>query len=125
MQLPDGRGVLASRIKFRETDFDCNKVVDNWSKALVGKTEREDDNELRTARLVTAAAVKASFEIAHIDGEEERLERISVLRENTPKRIAACFEKGVRAAPRTPLEERRGPALARLVLDASEEELLR
>jgi hypothetical protein len=122
--LPDGQGNLTERVGFRKADFDPKKAVDNWSKALLGKIDREDDNELRTARLVTAAAVKASYKIVHVADEEDRTKYLSALRQNAPKRIAACFAKGVRAAPML-LEHRREPSLARIVLDASEEMLLR
>jgi hypothetical protein len=121
--LRDGHRSLADRITFRASDFANDAIVDRWSAALSGGPPRADDHDLRTARLVCAAALKSSHDAAAIEESGEQEERLAKLRDETPKRIAACFETSRRAAPQVAAPSR-GSDLARLVLDASEDALM-
>ena len=122
--LPDGEGSLLDRIVFRESDFTSDGVVDRWSAALSGDAQRADDHDLRTARLVCAAALKASHSAAAIDDPYDQKARLAKLRNEAPKRIAACFETAHRAAPQQ-TAMLSSPVLARLLLEANEEMLMR
>jgi hypothetical protein len=123
--LPNGLGRLDESIGMRPANFTAGGDVELWSKALLGSGERSDDHDLRTARLVAAAAVQARYSVAHSRDAAAFEQGTETLRQQASKRIAACFEKETRAAAAIPLAGRKGPTLARLVLDATDEELFR
>jgi hypothetical protein len=124
---------LATQVEFRANDFDADAggalaPVDKWAQVLRGKIDRPVENELRSARLVTAGAVKAALGIQDekIDETKEdqlaaRDSKLDALRATSLERIAASSEKGTRAAPLQPKPLHQ--PLARVLLDLPDDEL--
>jgi hypothetical protein len=143
-ELPLRQQTLAEAVTFDLADFQtqdgCGRPpVDDWSDALLGKRQKTDEHELRTARLVSAAAVKASMEIAGrtIDASshdppaasehltDDRIEvvrcNLEKLRDATVKQILASAEAGKRSA-KFPMEQR-GRTFANHILQATDVQL--
>jgi hypothetical protein len=122
--LPDAATTLAQRMRFRADDFATGDRVDRWASALAGGAPVADEHKLRSARLMTAASVKACHEAAAMCDDGACDARLALLRQTASARIAACFEEGKRAAP-AETRMHAAPGLARLVLDATTEMLFR
>jgi hypothetical protein len=124
IQLPGQRESLAEAVAFRVSDFESGDAqraspVEEWSRALLGIRPKSDETELRSARLVTAGAVRAACDLAR-KGEDDRSE-LAALCKAAVERIARCAEAGKRAAPAAPRPAAGG--LARRLLDATDEQL--
>ena len=119
--LPDKMGALPDRVNFFAREHCDGQAVEKWAAALSGGPARDDNNELRTARLVAAAALQASHTAAQLEPAAQA-DALAALRERVPARIAACFEKGKRDAP----ADSRPPeqSLAALVLGLGDEHLM-
>ena len=116
---------LAAQVGFRASDFEVKEAgltapVDKWAQVLRKTIHRPVENDIRTARLVTAGAVKAALEIQSADGAlmDEELED---LRSASLDLMAASSEKGTRGAVAEIRSEH--VPLARRLLEIPDEEL--
>lgn len=130
-QLPDNLGLLQDFVTFRADDFDVKEdeqktgEVSKWAGALVKGWKKNDDRQLRTARLVAAGAAQAWAETMPLADAPRRREVAELLNQNAPARIRVNGEAGKRdAAPQPAREKQRkkaesvGAELGKLLLGA-------
>jgi hypothetical protein len=138
-ELPQRQQSLVEAVRFDIGDFQRGAgggkaPIEQWRDALLGSSQKADEHELRTSRLVNAGAVRASIELAERaaqadrpdPSDELRAQKLSLdlqkLRQVTLERITACAEAGKRAA--IVPDDRRADALARHILQATNDQLL-
>lgn len=135
-QLPNNLGRLQDLVNFRADDFDVKEdaqktgEVDKWAGALLKGWKKNDDRQLRTARLIAAGAAQAWAETMPVADRKSRRDAAELLNQNAPARIRANGEAGKRdAAPASAQEQRRkkaesvGAELGKLLLGADPQQL--
>jgi hypothetical protein len=129
--LPDGLGNLAELLSFRATDYqaaagdETGGEVGEWAAMLQGEGDLPWKHQLRTARLVASGAAMAWSKIVGMSPSRERSQALESFRAKAFPTISNCCEEKKRAALTAPLarEGEPGAALARLLLEASDDQL--
>ncbi|HKU77101.1 MAG TPA: hypothetical protein VJR02_24530 [Pyrinomonadaceae bacterium] len=126
--LPYGLGKFDDLLNFRAAEFQVSAnslqtgEVDQWSRALKGTLAKNNDQALRTARLIVAGAAKAWAEVME-DNEAKTREKTTLkLHKNTVDRVLRNGEKGTRSI-QSKAEAPPGVELGKILLAADPSQL--
>lgn len=114
---------LARLVTFRPEEFLEDGPVEKWSEAFLTRKDRPIDNDLRSARLVTSATLRAWSQIMTLTDQEDRAALRTALMERAVEVIVASREPGMRAKGPSGKVADLGTTLADLLRQADRAEL--
>jgi hypothetical protein len=124
----DGR-MLRDVIGFKSSDYDPGDglteagPVQQWADALSGKKKKQDEQDIRAARMVAAGSAQAWKLIGEMSAGKDRDAAIAVLRTQTFPHMIACAEGGTREAPAAKAAVAGQPSLSQIIQQMSDDEL--
>jgi hypothetical protein len=127
--LPDDNRSLCEVIGLSLSDYQSEKglrqagAVEQWAKALTGEAPKQNDEDLRSARMVAAGAAQAWTMIAAMSSDSARKKATATLRAQAFPHMIACAEAGTRGASAPAAEA--GPSLGDILQNMTDEELFR
>lgn len=127
--LPGGGRRLREVIGLKASDYDLGNgltedgPVPQWAKTLSGKKKRQDEQDIRAARMVAAGSAQAWKLIGEMPAGQERDAAIAVLRTQAFPHMIACAEGGTREAPAAKAAVAGQTPLSQIIQQMSDDEL--